>query len=157
MDSLADWLAAGGEIVCVCCRRCVVGWMKCLRLVSIRTHRSCWSTSWTGWLRDWTRWVCGYPGVKLGKGGSHRISDPTPLVWDPLPLITDPVPHNWYPAPFCLDPPVCTVYIWVFSLCMMFCKKNVVLQNHFVICVCPCLVWIDVASVKHYLNVIKTK
>jgi len=39
---------------------------------------------------------------------------------------------------------------------MMFCK-NVVLHGHFVICICPCLVWIDVASVKHYLNAIKAK
>ena len=39
---------------------------------------------------------------------------------------------------------------------MMFCK-NVVLCGHFVICICPCLVWIDVASVKHYLNTIKAK
>jgi len=40
---------------------------------------------------------------------------------------------------------------------MMFCKKNVVLHGHFVICICPCLVWIDVASVKRYLNAIKAK
>ena len=39
---------------------------------------------------------------------------------------------------------------------MMFCK-NVLLHRHFVICICPCLVWIDVASVKHYLNAIKAK
>ena len=38
---------------------------------------------------------------------------------------------------------------------MMFCKKNVVLRGHFVVCICPCLVWIDVASVKHYSNAIK--
>jgi len=37
--------------------------------------------------------------------------------------------------------------------------KNVglVIHGHFVICICPCLVWIDVASVKHYLNAIKAK
>ena len=35
--------------------------------------------------------------------------------------------------------------------------KNVVFHGHFVICICPCLVWIDVASVKHYLNAIKAK
>jgi len=46
--------------------------------------------------------------------GSHRISDPAPLVRDPRPLITDRVPHSWDPAPFCWDPPLCTVYIWVF-------------------------------------------
>jgi len=39
---------------------------------------------------------------------------------------------------------------------MMFCK-NVVLRGHFVICICPRLVWIDVASVKHYLNATKAK
>jgi len=39
----------------------------------------------------------------------------------------------------------------------MFCKKNVVLHAHFVVFICPCLVWIDVASVKYYLNVIKAK
>ena len=39
----------------------------------------------------------------------------------------------------------------------MFCKKNIVRHGHFVICICPCLVWIDGASVKHYLNVIKAK
>jgi len=39
----------------------------------------------------------------------------------------------------------------------MFCKTNVVLHGHFVIRICPCLVWIDVASVKHYLNAIKAK
>jgi len=39
---------------------------------------------------------------------------------------------------------------------MMF-AKNVVLHGHFVICICPRLVWIDVASVKHYLNAIKAK
>jgi len=38
----------------------------------------------------------------------------------------------------------------------MFCK-NVVLHGHFVTCVCPCLVRIDVASVKRYLNAIKAK
>ena len=27
-------------------------------------------------------------------------------------------------------------------------------SRYFVICICPCLVWIDVASVKHYLNAI---
>jgi len=43
-----------------------------------------------------------------------------------------------------------------FSLCLTFCKKNVV-QGHFVICICPCLVWIDVASVKPYLNATKAK
>jgi len=35
--------------------------------------------------------------------------------------------------------------------------ENVVLHGHFVICICPCLVWIDVTSVKHYLNAIKAK
>ena len=30
-------------------------------------------------------------------------------------------------------------------------------RGHFVICICPCLAWIDVASVKHYLNAIKAK
>ena len=39
---------------------------------------------------------------------------------------------------------------------MMF-AKNVVRHGHFVICICQCLVWIDVASVKHYLNAIKAK
>ena len=39
----------------------------------------------------------------------------------------------------------------------MFCKKNVVLHGNFVICICPCLVWIDAVSIKHYLNAIKTK
>jgi len=39
---------------------------------------------------------------------------------------------------------------------MMFCK-NVVLHGHFVICICPFLVWTDVASVNHYLNAIKVK
>ena len=38
----------------------------------------------------------------------------------------------------------------------MFCK-NVVLHGHFVICICPCLVWIDVASIKHYSNAMKAK
>jgi len=37
----------------------------------------------------------------------------------------------------------------------MFC--NVVLRGHFVICICPCLVWINVASGKRYLNAIKAK
>ena len=41
-----------------------------------------------------------------------------------------------------------------FSLYMMFCK-NVVLHGHFVICIRPCLGWIDVASVKHSLNATK--
>jgi len=36
-------------------------------------------------------------------------------------------------------------------------SKNVVLYGHFIICVCPFLVWIDVASVKHYLNATKAK
>ena len=36
----------------------------------------------------------------------------------------------------------------------MFCQ-NVVLHDYFVICICPCLVWIDVASVKRYLNATK--
>ena len=47
---------------------------------------------------------------------------------------------------------------------MMFCKKNVVLHGHFVICICPCLeidacvdIGLDVASVIHYLNAIKAK
>jgi len=40
---------------------------------------------------------------------------------------------------------------------MLFCEKNVVLRGHFVFYICPCLVWIDVASVKHYLNAIKAK
>jgi len=44
--------------------------------------------------------------------------------------------------------------IWVFSVCMMFCKKSVVLHGHFVICICPCLVWIDAARIRHYLNAI---
>ena len=44
-----------------------------------------------------------------------------------------------------------------FSLRVMFCKKNVGLHGHFVIFVCPCLVWIDVASAEHYLNAIKAK
>ena len=39
---------------------------------------------------------------------------------------------------------------------MMFCK-NVVLHGHLAIYICPCLVWIDVANVKHYLNAIKVK
>jgi len=39
---------------------------------------------------------------------------------------------------------------------MMFCK-NVVLHGHFVICICPRLVRIYVASIKHYLNTIKAK
>ena len=39
----------------------------------------------------------------------------------------------------------------------MFCKKNVDVHGHFVICICLCLVWIDVASVTHYLNAIKAK
>ena len=58
---------------------------------------------------------CVYAGVKLG-GGSHRISDPAPLVRNPLPLITDHVPHNW-------DPPLCTVCRWRIFLSVMFCKK----------------------------------
>ena len=44
----------------------------------------------------------------------------------------------------------------IFSACMMFCK-NVVLHGHSVICICPCLVWIDVASIKHYSNATKAK
>jgi len=79
-------------------------------------------------------------GVKLG--GSHRISAVAPIL----------LPHNWDPAPFSAQ------FIFeYFSLCVIFCKKNVVLHRHFVICICPCLVWIDVASVKHYLNATKTK
>ena len=35
--------------------------------------------------------------------------------------------------------------------------KDVVLHGHLVICICPCMVWIDVSSVKHYLNAIKAK
>ena len=35
--------------------------------------------------------------------------------------------------------------------------KDVVLHGHFVNYICPCLVWIDVASVKHYLTAIKVK
>ena len=34
---------------------------------------------------------------------------------------------------------------------------NVVLYGHFVICICPCSWWIDVASIKHYSNAIKAK
>jgi len=34
---------------------------------------------------------------------------------------------------------------------------SVVRHGHFVICICPCLAWIDVASVKHYLNATKAK
>jgi len=34
-----------------------------------------------------------------------------------------------------------TLHSEYFSLCMMFCKKNVFLHGHFVICICPCLVW----------------
>jgi len=34
---------------------------------------------------------------------------------------------------------------------------NVVFHCHFIICICPCLVWIDVASVEHYLNAMKAK
>jgi len=75
-----------------------------------------------------------YTGVRLNWGeGSHRISDPAPLVWDPLPIITDHVPHNWHLAPFCLDPPLCTVCSSIF-LCMMLCK-NVVVHSHFFICI----------------------
>jgi len=44
-----------------------------------------------------------------------------------------------------------------FSLCMMFCKKRCSSSRSFVICICPCLVWIDAVSVKHYLNAIKAK
>ena len=33
------------------------------------------------------------PGVKSVGGGSHRISDPAPVVRDPLSLVTDPVPQ----------------------------------------------------------------
>ena len=65
--------------------------------------RRCWSSPQPCYLR----WLHG-----LNWGGSHRISDPAPLVWDPLPPITDLVPHIWDPAPFCCDPPLCTVYIW---------------------------------------------
>jgi len=46
--------------------------------------------------------------------------------WDPLPRITDLVPHNWDPAPICWDPPLCTVYIWVFFSmhnAWCFCKR----------------------------------
>ena len=39
----------------------------------------------------------------------------------------------------------------------MFCKENVVFHGHFVIWICPRLVWTDVASIKHYLNAIKAK
>ena len=39
----------------------------------------------------------------------------------------------------------------------VFFVKNVVLYGHFVICICPCLVCIDVASVKQYLNATKAK
>jgi len=68
----------------------------------------------------------------LNCGGSHRISDPAPLVWDPLPLITDHVPHNRDPAPFCGDPPLLhSIYLSIF-LCMMFCR-NVVLHGYFII------------------------
>jgi len=38
----------------------------------------------------------------------------------------------------------------------MFCT-NVVFHGHFVICICPCLLWIDAASIKHYLNATKAK
>jgi len=71
--------------------------------------------------------------------------------------LRDPVHHNWDPAPFCWDPPFCTVYIWVFFLYAWCFIENVVLHGHFVICICTCLVWIDVASVKLYLNAIKAK
>jgi len=60
-------------------------------------------------------WLTPFPMVSplwqgLNCGGSRRISDPAPLIWDsPLPLMTDPVPHNWDPAPFCWDPPLCWV------------------------------------------------
>jgi len=64
-------------------------------------------------------WGC---GQGWNCGGSRRIVDPAPLIWDPL--ITDPVPHNCDPAPFCWDPTLCTVYVWVFfCVCIMFCKK----------------------------------
>ena len=36
-----------------------------------------------------------------------------------------------------------TLHSEYFSLCTMFCKKNVFLHGHFVICICPCFVWID--------------
>jgi len=94
-------------------------------------------------------------GVRLG--GSYWLSDLAPLFWDPLPLITDPALHNWDPAPFCWDPPLCTVYIWVFFSMHDVFVKDVVLHGHFVNYICPCLVWIDVASVKHYLTAIKVK
>jgi len=35
--------------------------------------------------------------------------------------------------------------------------QNVVFHHHFVICIRTCLVWIDVSSVKHYLNAMKAK
>jgi len=31
------------------------------------------------------------------------------------------------------------------------------MKSSTVICICSCLVWIDVANVKHYLNAIKAK
>jgi len=50
-----------------------------------------------------------------------------------------------------------SLYLSIFSLCMTFSKENVVLRGHFVICICPCLAWIEVANVKQYLNAIKAK
>ena len=70
-------------------------------------------TQWPGRER-WPKWPIDQFHVLWG--GSHRISDPAPVVWDQLHLITDPVAHNWDPAPFCWDPPLCTVYIWAFFL-----------------------------------------
>ena len=94
-------------------------------------------------------------GVKLGRIPPDLRSGTSYL--RSIPLITDPVPHNRDPSPFCWDPQLCTVYILVFfSVRMMFCT-NVVLYGHFVICICPCSWWIDVASIKHYSNAIKAK
>jgi len=47
-----------------------------------------------------------------------------------------------------------SLYLSIFHYAWCF-VKNVVLHGHFVIC--PCLVWIDVAGIKHYLNAIKAK
>ena len=65
-----------------------------------------------------------YSGQGLNWGGSRRISDPAPLIWDPLPPITDHVPHNWDPATFLLGSSTLLQFIFEhFSVGMMFSKK----------------------------------
>jgi len=57
-----------------------------------------------------------------------------------------------------LFPFLYSLYLGIFLNAWCFCKNvGLVLHGHFVICICPSLVWIDVSSIKHYLNATKAK